>query len=320
MTVTNQKREIKYIGDGITTVWTYDFVILAAGDVLVVVINDSTSIREVIDAEDYTIAGLGEEAGGTVTYPKAGTPLSTTQSIVIQRNTVKTQEITVSNQTAYDAGVVEKVWDKGILIDQDNMGNDSTDISFPVGDDACPTLPGVEERKDKCFCFDENGEIVMAEIEGGGGVVVDDDLSDDVTDSSLVGGGVTTQRHELFPWLPPENYGVWPFGHANFVSETANTTNMNQMISDGVPMIQFNGTDYEFNDGLLVNKFVRISGRGDSGNGTTLFFSNFTNQRGGLDITHSGGAGQLGPVIENLDLSYGGTGAGDGGGGLRRFR
>jgi hypothetical protein len=108
----------------------------------------ATGVVTVIDAADYTITGLGEVTGGSVTYPKVGDPLASTVKITVYRAVPVTQGIGVSNQTAYNAGVVEKVWDRLTLIAQDQAEEIDRSVKMPITfDGTTPNLPAPVEGK-----------------------------------------------------------------------------------------------------------------------------------------------------------------------------
>jgi hypothetical protein len=148
MTVTNTDRKITYTGNGATTAWAYSFNIPDAASAVVQTEIIATGVVTVIDAADYTITGLGSATGGSVTYPKAGDPLASTVKITVYRAVPATQGISVANQTAYNAGVVEKVWDRLTLIAQDQAEESARSITMPITfDGATPNFPVPSEGK-----------------------------------------------------------------------------------------------------------------------------------------------------------------------------
>jgi hypothetical protein len=148
MTVTSTDRKITYTGNGATTAWAYSFNIPDAASAVVQTEVIATGVVTVIDAADYTITGLGVATGGSVTYPKAGDPLASTVKITVYRAVPVTQGIGVANQTAYNAGVVEKVWDRLTLIAQDQAEETGRSIKMPITfGGTTPNLPAPVEGK-----------------------------------------------------------------------------------------------------------------------------------------------------------------------------
>lgn len=132
MTVTNTDRKITYTGNAATTSWAYSFKIPDAASANVKLTVIATGVVSTVDAADYTIYGLGESNGGTVIYPKAGSALASTHKITVYRKVPATQGVSVANQTAYNAGVVEDVWDRGRMIDQDIREDTDRSLRMPL--------------------------------------------------------------------------------------------------------------------------------------------------------------------------------------------
>jgi len=132
MTITNTDRKITYTGNAATTSWAYGFKIPDMASANVELTEISTGAVTVVDSADYTITGVGSDTGGTVIYPKAGLPLAATFKITVYRKVPVTQGVSVANQTAYNAGVVEGVWDRGIMIAQDGAEEGERAIRMPL--------------------------------------------------------------------------------------------------------------------------------------------------------------------------------------------
>src|SRR5210317_1678214 len=72
MTVSTTTTAVSAAGDGSTTDFTFTFEILAASDLRVIVVTDSTGAEsEKTLTTDYTVAGVGQVNGGTVTFVTA---------------------------------------------------------------------------------------------------------------------------------------------------------------------------------------------------------------------------------------------------------
>jgi len=132
MTITNTDRKITYTGNDATTSWAYSFNIPDAASANVKLTVIATGVVSTVDAADYTISGLGESNGGAVIYPKAGSALASTHQITVYRKVPATQGVSVANQTAYNAGVVEGVWDRGRMIDQDIREDTDRSLRMPL--------------------------------------------------------------------------------------------------------------------------------------------------------------------------------------------
>ena len=119
MTIPTTDRIAVYTGNGSTTVFPFSFNIPDTDSTSVLIEEIATETQvELSYPSDYSITGLNDNAGGEVTY-NPGTPLPATHRILIIRETVQVQNTSVSNQTAYFAGVVEAVWDRLTMMVQD---------------------------------------------------------------------------------------------------------------------------------------------------------------------------------------------------------
>lgn len=102
-----------YIGDSVTTVFAYDFRIPTLDNVEVSIIQLSDGAQTILTPADYTITGVSIDnyAGGTVTYPLAGSPLASTHRIYIRRIAPLTQPTDLRNQGGYYPETVEFTFD-----------------------------------------------------------------------------------------------------------------------------------------------------------------------------------------------------------------
>ncbi len=72
MTTSTTANRISYSGNAVTVAFSFPYRFLANGDLTVLLVNDLTqvSVEQVLDT-DYTVAGAGDDAGGTVTMTTA---------------------------------------------------------------------------------------------------------------------------------------------------------------------------------------------------------------------------------------------------------
>jgi len=142
MTVTNTDRDITYEGNGATTVWPFGFTIPDVDSIVVQLTDVATGAETLVGSSDYTVTGIGSITGGSVTYPLAGSSLSSGTKLSIIRRTPILQSVSVKNQTAYNASVVERVWDKGRMIDQELAEEVHRAIKMPISSSTlAPNFP-----------------------------------------------------------------------------------------------------------------------------------------------------------------------------------
>jgi len=168
MTITNTDRSVVFVGNGVTTVWPYGFIIPDAGSLVVKVTVIATGVETVISSGDFVATGLGNASGGTITYPTVGSPLPATDQITIYREVPATQPVTITNQTRYFADVVMGVWDRIVMMMQDVKETFARSLVFPVGETTSGTLPSAVDRASKFLAFDGSGNPIVAQGSLGG--------------------------------------------------------------------------------------------------------------------------------------------------------
>lgn len=101
-------------GNGSTTVFNYGFIIpyQANGSTpaVKVTVVDPTGNETVLTGGQFSITGINNPLGGTVTYPLSGSPLASGYFLVIARNLAYIQPTAVSNYNFYPH-TVEQVAD-----------------------------------------------------------------------------------------------------------------------------------------------------------------------------------------------------------------
>lgn len=155
MTVNTTTSSTTQIGNGATTVWNYSFYIPDALDVVVKITQLSTGNVTTLSSSQYTITGLGDAAGGTVTYSPA---LSTDHSITIARVLPVVQGTSLSNQGALYPVVIEDALDYLTMICQQMTATYNRAVTAPLNDvETSLVLPVKALRAEKLMGFDVNG-------------------------------------------------------------------------------------------------------------------------------------------------------------------
>lgn len=111
MTITTTNRYALFIGNGVTTVFPYTFEIPSA-DALQVSLQDAISgeLIQVLAPGSYSVTGLGSPTGGSVGY-NPGTPIPSTQALVILRTVPYTQQLDIENQGGFFPDTLEQQLD-----------------------------------------------------------------------------------------------------------------------------------------------------------------------------------------------------------------
>lgn len=112
MTIENEQSEVFYQGNGATTEFPFSFLI-PEGALEVFILE---GIMETpVSSSLYSVAGLDNPAGGTVTYPLSGALLPSSQSIIIRRRLPYTQPINIENQQRFFASVFTTALDRATM-------------------------------------------------------------------------------------------------------------------------------------------------------------------------------------------------------------
>ena len=112
MTLTNENAQVIYFGNGSTTEFPFDFLIPEGG--MLVRLFDGTTTSDVPSGQ-YSVSGLGDLEGGTVTM---FTPPAEGQELYIIRDLPFVQQTEISNQTRFFATVVEQTFDYMTMLSQ----------------------------------------------------------------------------------------------------------------------------------------------------------------------------------------------------------
>lgn len=161
MAVTEQSPINNYTGNGATTVFAFSFLVLAAADLSVKV----SGVLKTLGV-DYTVAGVGVGAGGTVTFlsaPAASAPVSIYRDSALARAT--------DYQTNGDllAGTINTDFDRLWLVLQEFISGGTgfgTTLRAPNGE-AVAALPIASARAGLFLSFDSSGNPVMAAVGDG---------------------------------------------------------------------------------------------------------------------------------------------------------
>jgi hypothetical protein len=134
MTISNTTTKKVYSGNGIATVFAYDFIIQSASDVQVFLDILGVLTLQAITT-NYTVSGVGNPAGGNITFVVA--PETGVSNILIRRATPLTQEVDYIEGDEFPAETHESALDKLTKIVQEQQeeldravkvqANDSTD-------------------------------------------------------------------------------------------------------------------------------------------------------------------------------------------------
>lgn len=135
MTIETSISSVTYTGNGATTDFSFSFLIPEATDAVVSLTDIAGNSTETLDPSSYEISGLGDDAGGFVTYPLIGSPVASTHRLTIQRVLPLTQEVDLTNQDGFYPEVLEDALDSLCMQTQQVQEQINRAVIFPVGTD-----------------------------------------------------------------------------------------------------------------------------------------------------------------------------------------
>lgn len=170
MTVATTSTTITQSGNGSTTVWTFPFIGVAAGDLIVSTVDPAGTITILLTTQysvlinAVPVGGLWG-IGGSVTYPLSGPALAAGYKLAITRDVPFTQTVSIANQGAFYPQSVEKALDLLELQIQQLSTDYAYALKFPVTDPSPPsTLPSYLLRENGLLGFDANGQPIIVNI------------------------------------------------------------------------------------------------------------------------------------------------------------
>lgn len=164
MTIATTKTVITYSGNGASTVFAYDFLIPSTDDLRVYLTLKSDGTETDLSASDYSITGIDDPAGGNVTYPLSGSPLSALYRISIERSLDLVQPTVIQNQGNLFADTVEEALDRLTMMMQQIGALYDRSIRVPMSSDEVDALPDASVRANMSLLFDANGDPTVGAI------------------------------------------------------------------------------------------------------------------------------------------------------------
>ncbi|WP_291328058.1 discoidin domain-containing protein [Desulfovibrio sp. UCD-KL4C] len=143
MTVVSSSNTITFAGDGVQTLFDFNFKIFKEED-LAAVVRDSFGIeRELVVGSDFKLVSeTGNDSGGKAMYPVSGSPLQPGDSLTFYREIAYSQELELVDNDPFSAGLLNEAFDRGVMRDQQLQEQVARalkyDISTPAEDQLMP--------------------------------------------------------------------------------------------------------------------------------------------------------------------------------------
>jgi hypothetical protein len=132
MTISTTSIKAVATGNSATTVWPFTFLIPNQASLIVSTVDVASGNQTTISPANYSVTGLGNAAGGSVTYPLSGSPLTSATQLVIQRAVPNTQSTSFINQGAAYPADIEAALDYLTMMVQQVVDAQSRSIVFSV--------------------------------------------------------------------------------------------------------------------------------------------------------------------------------------------
>lgn len=163
MTVNSEIDKNISTANGSQTAFGFTFKIYDDAEMRVVTRNPVAGTETVISPNDYTVAGVGLDAGGTVTFDVA--PLSG-HEVMLRRYTSLIQNSDIRNQDEYRPEDVERAVDTLLFQIQRLQDEASRSIrvleSEAISASNMATLPAAADRANKVMAFDSLGKPIAS--------------------------------------------------------------------------------------------------------------------------------------------------------------
>ena len=118
MTISTTTIKNSYSGNSSTDAFAYTFKI-SDKDHMQVIIRSSTGTETVKSlSRHYTVSGVGNSSGGTVTFTSGNIP-ATGETVILRRNTTQTQGLDLIENDPLPADNLETAFDKNLSISQE---------------------------------------------------------------------------------------------------------------------------------------------------------------------------------------------------------
>ena len=164
MTVSTTIVKNSYNGDSTTATFNFTFKVLANTELKVIIRSaNATETIKTLNTH-YSITGIGNANGGSITFTAGNIP-SSTEQVVLIRETAQTQNIDYLSNDPFPAETHEEGLDKSIIITQElqEQINRSIKLSRTNTINSTEFSIGAADRAGKILGFDANGELVVSQ-------------------------------------------------------------------------------------------------------------------------------------------------------------
>ena len=162
MTISTLTIKNSYNADGSVTAFNYTFKITNEDDIEVITRTSAGTETVKVLTTDYTVSGVGNAGGGTVTFVTA--PASGL-TVILRRDTPQTQGLDLIENDPLPANSLEDAFDKLTSITQELQEENDRSIKLSRTNTMTSTefTVGASDRANKILAFDSAGEISVTQ-------------------------------------------------------------------------------------------------------------------------------------------------------------
>jgi hypothetical protein len=164
LTISTTTIKNSYNGDGSTTAFTYTFKVADQNEIEVIIRSSNGTETVKTLTTHYTVSGVGNAGGGTVTFTSGNIPVSG-ETVVLRRDTDITQTMDLIDNDPMSADTIETAHDKSIAIAQELQEQIDRSIKLSRTNTMTSTEFTVDatNRANKILAFDSAGEISVTQ-------------------------------------------------------------------------------------------------------------------------------------------------------------
>lgn len=130
MTISSTTSKVTYSGNGSTSAFPFSFPIFEEDHLQIIRTFADGSINYI--TSNFSLTGVGDTAGGTVTYPVSGDPLPSGETLTLARILPLTQSTDLTNQGGFYPEVLETALDRQVMISQQLAEAVERSVKLPI--------------------------------------------------------------------------------------------------------------------------------------------------------------------------------------------
>ena len=164
MTISTTTVKNSYSGNASTTAFAYTFKISDDDDIVVIIRSAAGTETVKTKTTHYTVAGVGNSSGGTVTFTSGNTPASG-ETVLLRRESSNTQATDLVENSPLSAETLETALDAAVMNIQELQEEVDRSIKISRSNTMTSTdfTNSATDRASKILAFDSSGEISVTQ-------------------------------------------------------------------------------------------------------------------------------------------------------------